>query len=284
MDEISGVSPAVLGLVGVFMGSALSVVGSVISQHLSNRKEAQQWKREQSAKRDERDLERELREADDLKGIYHQCISSLSMYLSVLEKSPKGETVDISNLLKNIHESVSKLAVRYPDEKFLEVFDRFLFDPDSSEAEALRRHILELVRTDAKRLGSSYSEVPAKPSEEISPKTISFKIDSEFQKSLMVEGMELPNSFVLKYSATDMLPEHRKRLLDIYFGNYRRIPNNATLLLPTRRPAATAVVYEKAWEARVNPTEVGPDGVLNAWGADFDRCLNKTESALAGVA
>ena len=204
--------------------------------------------------------------------------------MSTLQKIPKGEQVDLSTLLKDIHDWLSKLAVRHPDEKFLKVLDNFLSDPDSYEAEALRRYILELVRNDAKRLGSSYSEVPPQPSEESSKRKISFKIDGEFQKSLMVEGIELPNSFDLTYSPSDLLPEHRKRLLDIYFQTYRRIPDSATLTLPTHRPGATVVIYGKAWEAGVNPLEVGINGVLNAWGAEFDRCLEEVQSRLSGVA
>ena len=282
MEENSVLNPAILGLVGVLIGSALSLLGSILSQYLSNRKEAEQWAREQSAKRNERDLEREMREAEELKSLYHQCINCLSMYLSVLQMSQKGEQGDVSLLMKDIHQWLSKLAVERPDDKLLEALDRFLFDPDNYEAEALRKYILEMARNDAKQLESSYSK--ASPHTEESPtREISFKIDSEFQRSLMIEGIELSNSFVLTYRPEDLLPEHRKRLLDIYFRTHRRIPDRASLMLPAHRPKATVVVYEKTWEAKVNPLEVGVNGVLNAWAEDFDRSLQEAQRVLAEV-
>lgn len=283
MDENSVLNPAVLGLAGVLMGSALSLLGNILSQHLSNRKEAQQWAREQAAKRNERDLEREIREAEELKCLYHQCINCLSVYLSVLQMNPKGEQADVSSLMKDIHHWLSKLAVERPDDKLLVALDRFLSDPDSYEAEVLRKYVLEMARNDARRPESAGPE-ESPNAEEAAPRTITFKLDGEFQRSLMIQGIELPDSFVLPYRLEDLLPEHRKRLLDIYFRNYRRIPDKASLMLPMHRAQATVVVYEKAWAAKVNPLEVGVSGVLTAWAVDFDRCLQEAQSALAEVA
>jgi len=265
------------------MGSALSLLGSILSQYLSNRKEAQQWAREQSAKRNERELDRQMREAEELSNLYHQCINCLSVYLSVLQMRPKGEQVDVSSLLKDIHRWLSKLAVVRPDDKLLGALDRFLSDPDNYEADALRKYVLEMVRNDAKRLESSCSEESPK-TEEAPTRTVTFKIDGEFQRSLMIQGIELSNSFVLECRTENLQPEHRKRLLDIYFRTYRRIPDNASLMLPAHRSGATVVGYEKAWEAKVNPHEVGVAGVLNAWSIDFDRCLQEAQSALTEVA
>ena len=283
MDEKSVLNPAVLGLVGVLMGSVLSVLGNILSQYFLNRKEAQQWAREHSAKRNERDLERVTREAEELKSLYHQCISCLSVYLSVLQSKPRGEQIDLSELTKDIHNCLSKLAVVRPNEKLLEFFDRFLAEPDSFEAEALRKYILEMVRNDAQQLDSSYAEAPPEPNKSLT-RSILFKIDREFQKSLMITGVELPNNFVLTYRPDDMMPEHRKRLLDLYFSAHRRIPDHAYLMLPVHRPNATVIAYEDTWTAKVNPLEVGVEGVLNAWAADFDRHLEEAQSALAKVA
>lgn len=283
MDEKSVLNPAVLGLAGVLMGSVLSLLGNILSQYFVNRKEAQQWDREHSAKHNERDLERLTREAEELKSLYHQCISCLSVYLSALQSQQKGEQNDLSGLIKDIHNWLSKLAVVRPNEKFLEFFDRFLAEPDSFEAEALRKYILDMVRNDAKQLESSYAEAPPEPEKSLT-RNILFKIDPEFQKSLMIQGVELPNDFVLTYRPDDLIPEYRKRLLDLYFSRHRRIPDNAYLLLPVHQTNATVIAYEYTWRAKVNPLEVGVDGVLNAWAADFDRHLEEAQSALAKVA
>jgi hypothetical protein len=279
MEEMSVLNPAVLGLAGVLMGSVLSLLGNILSQYLLNRKEAQQWARENSAKRNERDLERVTREAEELKNLYHQSISCLSVYLSGLQRSPKDEQVNFSVLIKDIHHWLSKLAVVRPDEELLEALDRFLYDPDSYAAKLLRTYILEMVRNDAKRLDSSYSEAPPQPEKSLTRKIL-FKIDSEFQKSLMIQGIELPDSFELPYRPEDLLPEHRKRLLDVYYSGNRRIPDNAFLMLPAHRSNSTVVVYLNTWRAKVNPFEVRVDGVLSAWAADFDRCMEEAQSAL----
>ena len=280
MDENSVLNPAVLGLAGVLMGSALSLLGNILSQYLSNRKEAQQWAREQSAKRIERDLEREKRETERIKELYHQSINCLSVYLSILQTNPKGEQADVSSLTKDIHHWLSKLVVERPDEKLLLALDRFLSNPDSYEAEALKKYVLKMVRNEARHSESADTE----ESEQVHPREIGFKIDKEFQRSLMIQGIELPNSFELTYRMEDLQPDHRKRLLDIYFGSYRRIPDKASLMLPMHRTKATVVVYEKAWEGKINPLEVGVSGVLTAWAVDFDRCLQEAQSALAELA
>ena len=280
MEETSVLNPAVLGLAGVLMGSTLSLLGSILSQHLLNRKEAQQWAREQSAKRTERDQEREKRESEELRNIYHQCINCLSVYLSVLKMSPKGDQADVSLLMKDIHHWLSKLAVERHDDKLLGVLDRFLSDPDDYEAEVLRKHILEMVRNDAIRPESTKSEASSQ-TEKSPAREIIFKIDSEFQRSLMIQGIEFSKDIVLTYKPEDLLPEHRQRLLDIYFRTHGRIPDTATLKLPAHSPNAAVVIFEKTWEAKVNPLEVGVNGVLNAWAPDFDRCLQKAQSALA---
>lgn len=283
MNENSLLNPAVLGLAGVLMGSAISLLGNILSQYLSNRKEAQQWVREQSAKRTERDLERDMHEAKELKDLYHQCINCLSVYMSVLQTSSKGEQNDVASFMTDIHQWLSKLAVERPDEKLLAALDNFLFDPNSYEAEILRKYVLEMARNDARQPESAVPK-ESPNAEEAPRRTIEFKLDREFQRSLMIKGIELPDSFVLPYRLEDLLPEHRKRLLDIYFSTYRRIPDKAKLTLPTHRANATVVVYEKAWEAKVSPLEVDVIGILSAWTVDFDRHLQEAQTTLAKVA
>lgn len=283
MDENSVLDPAVLGLVGVLMGSALSLVGNIISQYLSSRKEAQQWAREQSAKRDERSLDREIKETEELRNLYHQCINCLSVYLSFRRMDSESEQVDMPALMKEIHHWLSKLAVERPDDNLLEALDQFLLRPDGYRADELRSYVLEMVRNDARQRESSDPKESPK-AEEIHARAITFKIDREFQRSLMIQGIELPDRYMLPYRPEDLQPEHRRRLLDIYFRLSRRIPEMASLMLPTHRAKATAVTFDEIWEAKVNPLEVGVNGVLIAWAVDFDRRLKEAQSALAEVA
>ena len=280
MNENSIFNPAVLGLAGVLVGSALSLLGSILSQYLSNQKEAKQWDREQSAKRIELDLERETRDAERIKELYHQCINCLSVYLSMLQMNPKGEQADLSSLTKDIHHWLSKLVVERPEQKLLAALDRFLSDPEIYEAEALRNYVLKMVSNEA---GHPESASPEK-SEQAHARTIEFKIDKEFQRSLMIQGIELPNIFLLPYKMEDLQPGHRKRLLDIYFGTNRRIPDKALLMLPMHRTRATVVAYDMAWEGKVNPLEIGVNGVLTAWAADFDRCLQEARISMEKLA
>ena len=55
-------------------------------------------------------------------------------------------------------------------------------------------------------------------------------------------------------------------------------------MLPMHRTRATVVAYDMAWEGKVNPLEIGVNGVLTAWAADFDRCLQEARISMEKLA
>ena len=273
-------NPAVLTLFGVLMGSGLSLIGNILTQHLVNRKEAQQWAREQAAKRTERELERDIRNSEEIETLYHQSINCLSVYLSTIQLNKKGTKIDLSGLTKDIHNWLSKLVVKRPDERLLRNLDQFLSYPDEDEADTLRKYILEMVKKDLRgplpeQLGQDKSETNSNLK-----RKLTFSIDKEFQKSLMIQGIELPNDFELNYSPQDILPKHREKLLEIYHPIFRKIPNIASLKLPNKHPGSNKVIYNKTWEAKVNPLEVDLHAVLNAWIEDFQKCEQEVQIAI----
>ena len=276
-------NPAVLTLFGVLMGSGLSLIGSILTQYLSNRKDAQQWDREQAAKNHERDLEREIKKDEELEALYHQCIGCLSVYIATIHPNSKVTNADLSSLTKDVHNSLSKLVVKHPDEILLRALDNFLSYPDAGEANRIRKYILEIIKKDYRPENSVDVNDNAPVTISEAQRVITFPIDKEFQKSLMTQGVELPNNFKLKYETQDLLPKYREKLLEIYFPSHRKIPDQAALMLPTKQGRATVVTYTKIWEAKVNPFDVGLNGVLDEWAADFERSSQEAQASMASA-
>ncbi len=272
-------NPALSTLLGVLVGSGSLLFGNILTQHLSNTRAAKQWEREQIAKNTERALERDFKKAEELEALYHQCVGLLSIYISTIHPNSKISEADVSSLTKDVHTSLSKLAVIHPSETLLRALDSFLSYPEVAEASRIRKYILEIAKQDfsSKQCDSGDAEAEKNLN---AYREISFVIDKEFQKSLMIQGVELPNTFKFKYRPQDLLPLHREKLLEIYFTTYRKIPDQASLVLPTKQAKATVVTYTKTWEAKVNPLHVGLEGVLEAWAADFDQSSQEARASL----
>jgi hypothetical protein len=271
-------------LIGVIIGSFLSLIGNVLTQHFSIKKEERQWERQRVSSKEEREEKSKEQEIDHLRELYHNCVLSLSVYMTnVQQESNEEEAASHVEEIREVHHWLSLLLLRHPHKKLSRLIDSFLHDPDDYYAERLRKYVLELVEHE-KVLDS-----PGRIKESLSGdkqqaekgRTVTFKISDNFRREQMVTGIELPQSHHLPYELEQIKEVHRDRLLQLYFNTNKTIPQNSQLSLPVHHPGAKQIQYQgKAWEADLNPFSSSVDEVLDLWCKAYDESLEIAENSL----
>ncbi|MDO9263402.1 MAG: hypothetical protein Q7U02_05515, partial [Desulfosalsimonadaceae bacterium] len=79
-------------LIGVVVGSILSLIGNFTNHWFSMRKEEKQWERQQEVEDKKRNFEERKQRIENVRNIYHNCIS----HLSLIEAS-RSENLKISD-------------------------------------------------------------------------------------------------------------------------------------------------------------------------------------------
>ena len=79
-------------LLGVIVGSSLTLIGNFLSHLLTMQKEKKQWERQQEAEEKKRKKEDEKQVRGSIVDIYHNCISRLSLVVA-----SKSESLEISS-------------------------------------------------------------------------------------------------------------------------------------------------------------------------------------------
>lgn len=271
-------------LIGVIIGSFLSLIGNVLTQHFSIKKEERQWERQRVSSKEEREEKSKEQEIDHLRKLYHNCVLSLSVYMTkVQQKSYEEETASHVEEIREIHHWLSLLLLRHPHKKLSQLIDSFLHNPNDHYAERLRKYVLELVEHE-KVLDS-----PDRIKESLSGdkqqaekgRTVTFQISDNYRREQMIAGIELPQSHFFAYEFDQIKEIHRDRLLQIYFHSNKTIPQKSQLSLPIHRPGSKQIQYQgKAWEADLNPFSSNIYEVLDLWCKAYDESLEIAENSL----
>jgi len=206
-------------LMGVIIGSFLSLIGNVLTQHFSIKKEERQWERQRVSLKEEREENNKENETEYLRELYHKCVLSLSVFMTNSQQRNEEENSQNIDEIKEIHHWLSLLLLRHPHKKLSQLIDSFLHSPDEYDAERLRKYVLELVEHEETldspgRIKESLSN---EKSSKIQGRTITFKISDSYRKEQMVAGIELPQSHYYSYEFERIKEGHRERLLKIYF-------------------------------------------------------------------
>ena len=272
-------------LIGVIIGSLLSLVGNFLTQYFSLKKEERQWERQRISSREEREETLNSKDTENLTELYHKCILSLSVYITNNQNnSGEKEQNSLADEIKEIHHWLSLLLIRHPHKKLNRLIDGFLFNSDEYDAEELRKYVLELVEQEERLMSPNRIKevVGKKELDKEKERTITFRISEDYRRQQMVAGIELPQSHFYSYEFENLNAHHRERLLKIYFQSMKRIPDNAQLSLPLCAPKAKQINYQgKQWEANINPNSSNVNEILDQWGKDFDKFLNEAEQVLA---
>lgn len=271
---------ALVGMLGVALGTVLSTLGSLLTQFLSHQREDRKWVRERAAHSEDQALRQEIEERDNLRELYHQCVLSLSVYLTHARKRNGDQQPDLTESLAEVHQWLSLLAIRHPSKEFLSMIDNFLDDPDEFYADKLRKYVLALAKVETRLFGADASMEEFEDDDKPTPDTMSFIIDPEFRKLQMLDGVELPRVYQAEYDFKTLPREHKQRILDIYFHATKPLPKNIQLNLPVHTPNAKHLSH-KIWEAKMDPSKSNLNDVLDAWGKEYDNNLASAASSLS---
>lgn len=273
-------------LIGVIIGSSLSLFGNILTQYFATKKEDRQWERQRLSSKEEREEKNKEHEIKHLRELYHNCVLSLSVYMMHTQKKTNSNDEEIPSHIEEIKEVyhwLSLLLLRHPHKKLSQLIDSFLHHPDDYYAEQLRKYVLELVEHE-KVLDS-----PDRIKESLSSdkqqaekgRIVTFKISDNYLREQMVAGVELPQSHYYSYEFDQIKEVHRDRLLQIYFQTSKKIPQNSQLSLPVHRSGAKQIQYQgKPWEAELNPFTSNVNEVLDLWCKAYDQSLEIAENSL----
>lgn len=263
-------------LLGVIIGSFLALAGSVISQFFALRKDKAHWKHQIESedavwRRNAQKAEKEL-----LREIYQKSLLALSSLIAVDNDRDDSSTRkdERRKYISNVQEWTTMLQIRHSDAHLSNLLSRFIQDPDEYEAEKLYEHVLEL---SDREQGFFISEISIeskiiKDKADASPsmRHISYKIDEDFRKASLIEGLDIPQNFAFDIELDQISESQRRALANSFFTNYRTIPPSFHLSVPDYRDEWAAVnMMGKPWTAKLNPFESDAHAVLNAWEADF---------------
>ncbi len=140
-------------LLGVIVGSVLSLIGNFVNQWFSMQKEEKQWVRQQETEDKKCKIDKERQEVEKIRSVYHNCISRLSLI-----EASKSEELNIpAEKLSVIHQEafqwLALLSLHQRDiydEKrynYHKHFRDFSENPDSY-AEILKQKVYKLAMSD----------------------------------------------------------------------------------------------------------------------------------------
>jgi len=271
---------AIIGAIGVIIGSVITLVGNYMNQRLMAQQEQKKWENQQIAEKEAWKREEEKKEKDNLREIYQNSMRSLSVFLS-LEDQNQYEQKEL-NLIEEIHKWVILLLLRHPNSKLSEDLNSFTELPDKSRARKIKNEIIKLSGSEK---GFFFNELkyhsPKKDQIEKGVRIISIQIKNEYRKQKLIEGLEIPQEYTFNFEFSAMTESQRSKLVDIFFPSHKAIPNNFSLWLPSLSSDGKKIEMRKTkWQAKLNPNNCAPQKILASWDEDFDNALIEAEKNL----
>lgn len=260
-------------LVGVLIGSGLSLIGVILNQIILSWKEQKQWENQQIAEKNSWKRTEEKKEKEYLREIYQNSLRSLSVFIAL-----KESTEDDSNeqkkieLIDEIHKWSSMLLLCHSSSMLNSALNSFTSDPDEYEANSVRNEIIKLSNTEESFFLNKLKTVQEKIKLPTNPdlRMVQIVIDDNYRKEQIIEGVEIPQRFELQCNLTEMSNSQREKLADVFFQSNKTIPKTFRLYLPIYNEKAKQIVMTgKEWQANLNPDIVDSKIILSSWEHDF---------------
>ena len=276
-------SPAFIGVIGVVIGSALSLFGTVLSQIILSRKEQKQWENQQKAEKTAWERSEQKKEKEYLREIYQNSLQALSIFISIENQKEETKGQQQFEVIEEIHKWVTKLLLRHSNPKLYSAFNEFANDPDEYEAKGLIKQIIELSNQEESFFLKQLNTVPEKTEKSTNPdlRNIHIVIDDNFRKQQIIDGVEIPQRNEIKIKLSEMSNSQREKLTEIYFKHNKTIPLILRLYLPIHDARANQIqIRGKEWQAKINPACTGPCDILTLWEEDYTKSYEVAERSL----
>ena len=184
-------------VLGVIIGSGVSLLGSVLSQIILSRKEQMQWKNQQIAETSAWTRNEQKNEKEYLREIYQNSLRSLSVFIAIEEQKEESRIPKRLETIDEIHKWVTMLLLRHSSSNLDRALNSFTADPDRYSAEDLRKEIISLSNKEEGFFLNGLKDGQETQEPQIDPdlRRISFKIDNDFRKEQIISGIEIPQSY-----------------------------------------------------------------------------------------
>jgi hypothetical protein len=266
-------NPAFVGVIGVVIGSGLSLFGTMLSQIILSRKEQKQWENQQNAEKTAWTRNEQKKEKEYLREIYQNSLRSLSVFIALENQKEESKGQQKIDAINEVHKWVTMLLLRHSDSKLDNAINSFTSDPDKYEADTLRNEIIELSNREEgfflNQLNDKSEKIETPVDQDI--RLIKMIVDDNFRKQQLIDGVELPQRYEFKLKLSNMSNSQREKLAEIFFQTHKTIPSQLNLYLPVLNKGVKQInMSGKQWQAQLNPKTTEPESILSCWENDFD--------------
>lgn len=261
-----------IGLIGVVIGSLLTIIGNFSSQWFTERNRVQQWEREQKAAEERRDEEAKVQKYRETLEIYEKCLSKLSL---IVTYRGRRDSISGAEAFLKIQEGaldwLSVLILHRSDLPSNEIQDlqtrisRFAKNPEP-DAEQLLSEIRRLAATDPVLA----LQAPLEPHIEPNVRQVRVEVSEKIQRQRAIEGKFEPRAYTFECDLLTLTPSQREKLWN---EDRREIPQVMSLSLPQYLPSQKRIYMGKAWKPNFDPASMPLIDVMNAWEHAYDEAL-----------
>ena len=267
-------NPAFVGVIGVVIGSALSLLGTVLSQIILSRKEQKQWENQQAAEKIAWTRNEQKKEKEYLRKIYQNSLRAVTLFISLENQKEELKAHQKLEAINETHKWATKLLLRHSDSNLDNALISFAYDPDENRADKLRKVIIELSEREEDffvyQLNNKSEKIETPVDQDL--RLIKISVDDNFRKQQLIEGIEIPQKYEFLFKLSKMSNCQRKKLTEIFFQYHKSIPNQLILYLPVHNKGAKQInMSGKQWQAQLNPKMTDLETILNCWENDFDK-------------
>ena len=271
-------------LYGVIVGGVITLIGNIINNRYSLKKQKEQFEREKEANKEEWLRTETKAESERIREIYKNALSALSIFIA--HANEKDDEYEISSESKSqqvreILDWLSFIKLRFPDDQTLsKAIEDFSTFPISVTAEALRENVEKLTAREEdfflqkpKKAASSHKVDKNKKT-----RTLQFSIDDDYRKKQLIKGVEINQSQQREIGLKDLTESQRRKITDIHFKNTKNIPSRIILYIPNFNDKKGEIELKgEQWKGKVNPNDVSLSEILSCWEDDFEEALEDAE-------
>lgn len=272
-------------LLGVIVGSVLSLAGNLVGQWFSTAREEKHWKRQRSAEKEDRGESQKLEEIKRVSDIYGNCLTRLAIFNSIDNNDTKLNEDEYNSLYQETVSWVNQLKLHLRDEyckgnsDFKKWVDHFSISP-TSWADNLTKEIHKQMTSD----GILFPD--AKPTKEtkVNLKRIQVSISDSFRREEIIKGRELKKIYLLESDLGEFSETQRGLLWEMYFIGNQRIPEHVQLCMPIYVEMQNIVnLLGPQWEAEINPETNSIQEVLHEWEIAYKNTLERETNKIKAV-
>jgi hypothetical protein len=265
MEEANNIDPTLLG---VIVGSVLSLLGNFIGQWFSMAREEKHWKRQRDSEREDDRLKRELEELNRISEIYQNCLTKLSVLRSLEDSESKENNEEYKKLYDEAVNWVTQLKLHLRDEycnersELRKWIDHFIRTPNHWTEELIKEINKQMI-TD--RVLFPNSEIKTVKDEGY--RRIQLSISEEYRKEQMIKGVSLNQNYLIDSNLNEFTESQREIFWDMYING---IPENIVLMVPKYTEGQNKVnLRHSNWKGSVNPMTDSIRDILAVWEKEY---------------